>query len=69
MTNNMQVFSLTVEPEFFNQVLERVDVLAIKQNSNRSAIIRQALYDCFEVKVTTKTNNYAKIIKKRRMEQ
>lgn len=47
----LQPFAITVEPELFNQVLEKIDPIAAKTKTNRSAVIRGILYEHFGIKV------------------
>jgi len=45
---NRKHFMIAVEPEF-DQVLERIEELAIATQSSRSAIVRNMLYDRFNI--------------------
>jgi len=69
MSTNMQTFSLTVEPDLFNQVLEKVDKLAIEQKSSRSEIIRQVLYTHFGIIPGLKSYNCSRSIKRRKLQR
>lgn len=67
MTTNVQPFAFAVEPEYFNEVLERVDAIALEQNSNRSAVLRQIVYDYFGIKTESRSRNLTRMIKQQRM--
>jgi len=69
MSTNMQTISFTVEPDLFNQVLEKVDALAIEQKSSRSEIIRQLLYNYFGIVPGSKSYNCSRSIKRRKLQR
>ena len=63
----MQPFAITVEPGSFNEVLKKVDEIAIEKKTNRSAVLRQIWYDYFGIKVDdSKAFNCSRLIEKNR---
>jgi Ribbon-helix-helix protein, copG family. len=45
---NMRQIPITVEPEF-DEVLEKIDAIAKERDSSRSAVIREILYQQFNI--------------------
>lgn len=64
----LKPYTLSAEPELFEQVIEKLDKIAVEQETNRSAILRGIIYDHFGIEndKRIKPLNCARSIKSRK---
>jgi metal-responsive CopG/Arc/MetJ family transcriptional regulator len=63
---NQETFSVGISPDF-RRVVDRIDEIAIEQQSSRSAVVRSILYDYFGLAPENdRANNWSTVIQERK---